>query len=87
MRLPITSLTFTCLPHILTLAYGGRKLILTGGQEFTDTGNVNGEFQALDDFYIFDVATSRWSKLAKAPRTAWSPVCATPGDSFIYWED
>ncbi|KAK3805816.1 MAG: hypothetical protein J3Q66DRAFT_359774 [Benniella sp.] len=62
----------------LVTADGGKRLILAGGLNMTGP-NVH------DDVYSFDVATSVWSKLAKAPRAAWSPICAVSGDSFIYW--
>lgn len=62
----------------LTLAYGGKTLILAGGRSLTG-------LSTYDDVFSFDVATSKWSKLANAPRPAWGHVCAVSGDLFIYW--
>ncbi|KAK3805814.1 MAG: hypothetical protein J3Q66DRAFT_359770 [Benniella sp.] len=59
-------------------ADGGKKLILAGGRSVNDSVTYN-------DVFIYDVATSVWSKLANAPRPAWGAVCATSGDSLIYW--
>jgi len=53
-------------------------LILAGGRSVND--NVT-----YKDVFIYDVATSVWSKLTNAPRPAWGVVCATSGDSLIYW--
>lgn len=61
-----------------TLAHGGKKLILAGGQNLDQTAVYN-------DVYIYDVATSVWSKLADAPRAARGPACAVSNDDFIFW--
>ncbi|KAK3805812.1 MAG: hypothetical protein J3Q66DRAFT_359765 [Benniella sp.] len=62
----------------LVSAYGGKKLILAGGIDLEQKA-------AYQDVYIFDVATSVWSRLADAPRPALGPGCAVSGDSFLYW--
>ncbi|KAK3805811.1 MAG: hypothetical protein J3Q66DRAFT_422521 [Benniella sp.] len=62
----------------LVSADGGKKLILAGGVDL--------EHKVLyKDVYLFDVATSVWSKLADAPRPALGPGCAVSGNSFLYW--
>ncbi|KAG0242839.1 hypothetical protein B0O80DRAFT_423514 [Mortierella sp. GBAus27b] len=59
-------------------SHGGQKLIVAGGR------SVNGT-ETYSDVYIFDVASSAWSKLANAPRPAWGHVCAVSGDLLVYW--
>ncbi|KAF9361236.1 hypothetical protein BGX34_007266 [Mortierella sp. NVP85] len=62
----------------LVSADGGKKLILAGG--------IDMEHKAPHkDVYIFDVATSVWSRLPDAPRAALGPGCAVSGNSFLYW--
>ncbi|KAG0242838.1 hypothetical protein BGX31_011501 [Mortierella sp. GBA43] len=59
------------------LAYGGKKLVLAGGED--------GGQAALTSVYMLDLATATWTRMADAPRGSWFPACAANGDSFIYW--
>ncbi|KAI8359606.1 hypothetical protein B0O80DRAFT_440662 [Mortierella sp. GBAus27b] len=58
-------------------AYGGKKLVLAGGED--------GGQAALTSVYMLDLATATWTRMADAPRGSWFPACAANGDSFIYW--
>ncbi|KAF9936426.1 hypothetical protein BGZ67_002373 [Mortierella alpina] len=56
-------------------AYGGKKLILAGGQ--TERGS--------DEVYVFDVTTAEWTKTSSIPLGYYTATCAVSGDSFILW--
>ncbi|KAG0352698.1 hypothetical protein BGZ54_002620 [Gamsiella multidivaricata] len=64
-------------------AYGGTKLILAGGRSSTAPDDDTNA--ALNDVYLYDVATSVWTKMASAPSPHHGGVCAVSGDSFIIW--
>ncbi|KAI1295754.1 hypothetical protein EDD11_007840 [Mortierella claussenii] len=59
-------------------AYGGKKLILVGGQTYAVNGSLS-----RSDTYLFDTTTSVWQKVASAPRGYSSSTCAVSGDMLI----
>ncbi|KAF9990290.1 hypothetical protein BGZ75_002604 [Mortierella antarctica] len=68
----------TCTSRPATMhfsAYGGKKLILAGGQ--TERGS--------DEVYVFDVTTAEWTKTSSIPLGYYTATCAVSGDSFILW--
>ncbi|KAF9292629.1 hypothetical protein BGZ68_000033 [Mortierella alpina] len=56
-------------------AYGGRKLILAGGN--TERGS--------EEVHVFDVTTNEWTKTSNMPVGHYTATCAVSGDSFILW--
>ncbi|KAF9914915.1 hypothetical protein BX616_007316 [Lobosporangium transversale] len=64
----------------LVSAYGGKKLILVGGDA---TGNSSNTLSVLKDVYMLDTTTLIWKRLPDASRAYAGAVCAVSGDFLI----